>query len=367
MDYYIDWDYNTWIPVDVPANSNIKIKIEKKEGFVPTESVMDFVDPIDNADNWTAWGSPLGTVDSDTGNPPPSLKGNGSGFHNSGFVAKDSIDISNGLIVEYDTMNDSSLRRGRAGVGRESSYGTSTSPDLLIGTRSKISEGSTQPMQIRWRLANGSVESFNTSIHNKNVWRRVTLKIKPNYAGAWVYIDGDLQIHIEEELYNQANCWLVASGHDPEDWYDNFVVRKYIESEPTISVTDLGGDVYEVEVTNPNGTALSGYQIHLSNSDLGNEITSTTESLKITSTMTDYTIKGKVTLNSTIIEGAKVSCINQDTNELVGHTTSDVNGEWEFSGLNETDKYHIVASLEDGEDKFNHLSFYDIVPKEEEE
>ena len=48
-----------------------------------------------------------------------------------------------------------------------------------------------------------------------------------------------------------------------------------------------------------------------------------------------FTIKGIVNLNASPVEGAKVSCINQNTNELVGHTTSDENGEWEFSDLNE--------------------------------
>ena len=76
-------------------------------------------------------------------------------------------------------------------------------------------------------------------------------------------------------------------------------------------------------------------------------------------------IKGTTKKQGTLIQGAKVSCINQNTNELVGHTNSDENGEWEFSDLVETDKYHVVGSLEDGE-KFNHLSYYDIEPKEEE-
>ena len=80
-----------------------------------------------------------------------------------------------------------------------------------------------------------------------------------------------------------------------------------------------------------------------------------------------FSIKGTCLFNGSLVSGAKVSCINQNTNELVGHTTSDENGEWEFSGLNGSDLYHVVASLEDGEDKFNHLSFYDIEPKEEEE
>ena len=78
-------------------------------------------------------------------------------------------------------------------------------------------------------------------------------------------------------------------------------------------------------------------------------------------------IKGTAKKQGTLIQGVKISCINQNTNELVGSTTSDENGEWEFSDLNESDLYHVVASLEDGEDKFNHLSYYDIEPKEDEE
>ena len=84
-------------------------------------------------------------------------------------------------------------------------------------------------------------------------------------------------------------------------------------------------------------------------------------------TALDLKIKGVVKKNGVLISGAKISCINQTINELVGSTTSDENGEWEFSDLNGSDLYHVVASLEDGEDKFNHLSYYDIEPKEEEE
>ena len=65
-----------------------------------------------------------------------------------------------------------------------------------------------------------------------------------------------------------------------------------------------------------------------------------------------------------LVSGVKVSCINQDTNELVGSTTSDALGEWEFSGLNESDLYHVIASYENS-GKFNDFSFYDIEPKEE--
>ena len=151
-----------------------------------------------------------------------------------------------------------------------------------------------------------------------------------------------------------------SNGNTEGEWFWVFV-RKIVEDEPSISVTDQTTH-YEVTINNTGGDELTDYQISVSASDLGTLANDESLEIKIC-----FKIKGTTKKQGTLIQGAKVSCINQDTNELVGHTTSDENGEWEFLDLDDESKYHVVGSLEDGEDKFNHLSFYDLVPKEEEQ
>ena len=79
-----------------------------------------------------------------------------------------------------------------------------------------------------------------------------------------------------------------------------------------------------------------------------------------------FTIKGKVTLNSTIIEGAKVRLINDTTNTYVGDTLTDVNGEYEFNVGSDTDDFHAMVEYESGGNKYHAVS-YPFIKGEEDE
>ena len=61
-------------------------------------------------------------------------------------------------------------------------------------------------------------------------------------------------------------------------------------------------------------------------------------------------IRGTVTKGATGVDGAKVYCIKQSTNEVIATTTTDVNGDYEFSGadgLEATVKYHLAVEYEE--------------------
>ena len=60
-----------------------------------------------------------------------------------------------------------------------------------------------------------------------------------------------------------------------------------------------------------------------------------------------FIIKGKVTLNSTNIEGAKVRLISDTTNTYVDDTLTDVNGDYEFEVDNDTDDFHAMVEYEE--------------------
>ena len=70
-----------------------------------------------------------------------------------------------------------------------------------------------------------------------------------------------------------------------------------------------------------------------------------------------FTIKGKVTLNSTNVEGAKVRLINDTTNEYVGDTLSDASGDYEFEVGSDTDDFHAMVEYESGENKYHAVSY----------
>lgn len=52
-------------------------------------------------------------------------------------------------------------------------------------------------------------------------------------------------------------------------------------------------------------------------------------------------IKGTVKLDGTAKENVTIRCIRQSDNTIVGTTTSDSNGDYEFSGLDTNETYHI--------------------------
>ena len=70
-----------------------------------------------------------------------------------------------------------------------------------------------------------------------------------------------------------------------------------------------------------------------------------------------FIIKGKVTLNSTNIEGAKVRLINDTTNEYVGDTLTDASGDYEFNVGSDTDDFHAMVEYESGENKYHAVSY----------
>ena len=69
-------------------------------------------------------------------------------------------------------------------------------------------------------------------------------------------------------------------------------------------------------------------------------------------------IKGKVTLNSSNVENAKVRLIRESIdstdNSYIGETTTNSSGEYEFTGLSETENYfyHVVVEYESGGTKY---------------
>jgi hypothetical protein len=75
-------------------------------------------------------------------------------------------------------------------------------------------------------------------------------------------------------------------------------------------------------------------------------------------------IGGKVTLNSVGVSGAKVYCVKQTTNAVVGTDTSDGNGDYSFYPLELGEKYHLTVEYENGGTLYNSLNKWDVDPVE---
>lgn len=77
-------------------------------------------------------------------------------------------------------------------------------------------------------------------------------------------------------------------------------------------------------------------------------------------------IEGYIKLNNVGVGNAVVRIICQDTESYIGDTLTESGGYFEFLGLDNTKKYHLIVEYIDGEDKYNSKSLWDIVPIEEE-
>lgn len=78
----------------------------------------------------------------------------------------------------------------------------------------------------------------------------------------------------------------------------------------------------------------------------------------------DYQISGSVTLNGSPVEGAVIRCIDQSNNSTLATETTDVDGNYTFTDLDESGLYHLAVEYEDAGEKFNALSLWDVSPVE---
>lgn len=77
-----------------------------------------------------------------------------------------------------------------------------------------------------------------------------------------------------------------------------------------------------------------------------------------------YAISGVVSLAGVPVEGAIVRCIKQSDNTILTQQTTDSTGAYSFSDLDSEELYHLAVEYQSGEDKYNALSYWDIVPVE---
>ncbi len=87
-----------------------------------------------------------------------------------------------------------------------------------------------------------------------------------------------LILSASDSTYSSRSYLALSCYSGGEYWIDWIRVRKYVEPEPTVTVTDRGS-YYEVTITNNTSTDLTDFQVSFAAADVG--VTSTSESLAI--------------------------------------------------------------------------------------
>lgn len=77
-----------------------------------------------------------------------------------------------------------------------------------------------------------------------------------------------------------------------------------------------------------------------------------------------YQISGQVTLNGSPVGGAVLRCVRQSDNVAIDYETTDSNGDYIFSDLEEEELYHIAVEYSADSELYNSVSLWDIEPVE---
>lgn len=122
----------------------------------------------------------------------------------------------------------------------------------------------------------------------------VTWEIEETPNNAKIYRAGtqiaDLTISPSSSYFKTANRYTWRTHGSNSTFYIDIMflfVSKYSPNHPSTTVTDLGGDEYQIDITNSSGTELTDYQISISGSELGT--VTNDESLEVSEKQEDTT------------------------------------------------------------------------------
>ncbi|XRP97777.1 DUF2341 domain-containing protein (plasmid) [Methanocaldococcus sp. 16A] len=266
-----------WTKVNISANSNITLYIQKKPGYQPDgNKVFLFFDDFNgtslDTNKWALSGS--GTVSVGNGTLTVSPPGDGS------TEAVYSIDTFSPQIV--------------VGFYHKKGYGAllGWEDPTNLGAGTGTVDWHTASSVNTWYLAVGDGTNWitaNLGSPDTTNWHLDEIVVKSD--GATLYRDGNLMGSVSQ---NQA----IASGSiDIRAWigsvYVDYVyVRKYADQEPQIFVEQISTDAWKVIISNPNNFNLVDFQVKINGSGI---VTDTNDSLLITDTLANATISFNIT------------------------------------------------------------------------
>ena len=256
-------NYTVWAKVSVPAHKNISFTIERESGGTNTpngDDVFEFFDGFENGlSKWNTVNSPT------ISNGELVLNWDGT-FR---YVYRD-LGISSNYVIESKWKYTGTKRAilnfpfscNGGGNGYAVNFDTLTSPGDYCNIYYTSSWTSwSHPLNMQYTPA-------------KDVYHKAVIKIS----------DDTVAVYNDNEKYgsftiNPTNTYIGINpdrGDHHISYVDYIFIRKYANPEPTITVSQINGNEWIVEVENGGTGELEGYQISLNatsdTSDLAHKI-----------------------------------------------------------------------------------------------
>ena len=309
LNYWVEETDRVWIKVpSIPENDSITINVKKTGDYSPSgDDTFEFFDDFSGSsldtDKWEIThdsGASTGSVSVGSG----LLSLYGAGVKSKNLTFGYGFSIKSKMRETANSGTNTASRYGHVQVGFNRVHGTERDDDTF-----GIYVNPDHTVRRRIVGITGKDGTFETeeSVEDAehNVWYKLeAARFSASLVKTWWYDeDEDYTFTTNIPTINLPATLSCRNGtsvqHTGGGDYDWVFVRKIVDDEPSISVTDQTTH-YEVTINNTGGDELTDYQISVDASDLGT--LANDESLKIEE---DDFVSGatvKIKLNGTIVE-----------------------------------------------------------------
>lgn len=270
MTYFIDENLNTWLKLSVPANSSVTKYVSKESGFTPSgDDVFELFDDFSGASLDTSKWNTDGTVNYSVGE----VQIVGSGNVHNVLRSTQNFNASTqpvSIIAKVKHHVDVSYN----GFGWNYWDSQWTSPtDSGAAT---ITGWSTADVLCRYNNGSETNAALDLKIGSQGVFRA---DWKDSTSFTFTNPDGT-SVDLVWGSNIDANAAFYVSDTSTSVKFSVYyvLVKKYVDTEPSVSVTDLG-DFFEVVVTNNTAAELVDHQVMVDNTVLG--VSAQSESLNV--------------------------------------------------------------------------------------
>ena len=269
LNYWIEPDASgnpskVWVKVpSIPAGGSVTIYARQEAGYSPSVGgTVIYYDTLTDTSNWTLDSGSVSVVGG-------AIAWSGMAtYDNAWYHLPQSYDLP--ITVEFWAKID----------GGEFYYAVGALGTTKVWQGDNINLSSTHEQIYNYYDGDGTKTVIVDNYDPAGVWHKVVMRITSSGFHVDIYAeDGTLLGSQDLQLnsYGTAVEWIGMRPNSVSTAYiRGLLLRAYAEQDPTVTVTDMG-DYYKIDISNPNSTDLTDFQISVSASELG--VTSTTESL----------------------------------------------------------------------------------------
>lgn len=276
--YWVEHDENgnalqyVWTKVNLTANGNLTLYVYKQAGYSPNgDAVFDFFDDFESGSlNTSKWTIATGGA---------SVILNGSTYVAKTTTPSNTVD---GAISTVPSFSDIIVDVDHAFVGNVNDGKARWQLRFRAQDYGDAYEISYQYPSTSFQLDKISGGSYTTITNSQSIdltydykWHHLQLIL--DGSSIKFLFDGTTMVSTTDTTYASGTVMIGGWAQDTDYW-DNFRIRKYTPTPPTVTVTDEG-TYYKVQIHNNEATSLTDYQVGIPVSSLG--VTSENESLYI--------------------------------------------------------------------------------------